>query len=34
VIIGTYDDGGYYFLFSQESERAGEVGLFLTETYG
>jgi hypothetical protein len=22
------------FLFSQESERAGEVGLFLTETYG
>ena len=34
VIIGTYDGGGYYFLFSQESERAGEVGLFLTETYG
>ncbi|MBB1282575.1 hypothetical protein [Pseudoalteromonas sp. SR41-1] len=34
MIIGTYDGGGYYFLFSQESERAGEVGLFLTETYG
>jgi len=34
VVIGTYDGGGYYFLFSQESERAGEVGLFLTETYG
>ena len=34
VVIGSYDGGGYYFLFSQESERAGEVGLFLTETYG
>jgi len=34
VIINQYDGGGYYFLFSQESERAGEVGLFLTETYG
>jgi len=34
VIINKYDGGGYYFLFSQESERAGEVGLFLTETYG
>ena len=29
VVIGTYDGGGYYFLFSQESERVGEVGLFL-----
>ena len=34
VVINKYDGGGYYFLFSQESERAGEVGLFLTETYG
>ena len=34
VVIGSYDGGGYYFLFSQESERAGEVGLFLTEAYG
>jgi len=34
IVIGTYDGGGYYFLFAQESERAGEVGLFLTETYG
>lgn len=34
VIINQYDGGGYYFLFSQESKRAGEVGLFLTETYG
>lgn len=34
LVINTYDGGGYYFLFSQESERAGEVGLFLTETYG
>lgn len=34
IVIGTYDGGGYYFLFSHESERAGEVGLFLTETYG
>ena len=34
LVIYTYDGGGYYFLFSQESERAGEVGLFLTETYG
>ncbi|MEL0635038.1 hypothetical protein V6237_20000, partial [Pseudoalteromonas carrageenovora] len=29
-----YDGGGYYFLFSDVSERAAEVGLFLTETYG
>lgn len=34
LVINTYDGGGYYFLFSQESERAGEVGLFLIETYG
>ena len=34
LVINTYDGGGYYFLFSKESERAGEVGLFLTETYG
>jgi len=34
VVISSYDGGGYYFLFSQESDRAGEVGLFLTETYG
>ncbi|MBB1403887.1 SMI1/KNR4 family protein [Pseudoalteromonas sp. SG45-1] len=34
VVINSYDGGGYYFLFSQESDRAGEVGLFLTETYG
>ncbi|MBH0055580.1 SMI1/KNR4 family protein [Pseudoalteromonas sp. SWXJZ94C] len=34
LVINSYDGGGYYFLFSQESERAGEVGLFLTETYG
>ncbi|MFK3863687.1 SMI1/KNR4 family protein [Pseudoalteromonas rhizosphaerae] len=34
VIINKYDGGGYYFLFSKESGRAGEVGLFLTETYG
>ncbi len=34
LVINSYDGGGYYFLFSEESERAGEVGLFLTETYG
>ena len=34
LVIGKWGGGGYYFLFSQESERAGEVGLFLTETYG
>ena len=34
LVIGKWAEGGYYFLFSQESERAGEVGLFLTETYG
>jgi len=34
LVIDVYDGGGYYFLFSQESKRAGEVGLFLTETYG
>jgi len=34
LIVNKYDGGGYYFLFSKESERAGEVGLFLTETFG
>ncbi|MEN3158553.1 SMI1/KNR4 family protein [Alkalimonas sp. NCh-2] len=34
VVIAKWDGGGYYFLFSKESERAGEVGLFLTETFG
>ncbi|MDO6764917.1 SMI1/KNR4 family protein [Agarivorans sp. 1_MG-2023] len=34
VVINRYAGGGYYFLFSKESERAGEVGLFLTETFG
>ena len=34
VVINSYDGGGYYFLFSKESKRAGEVGLFLTETFG
>ena len=34
VVINSYDGGGYYFLFSLESDRAGEVGLFLTETFG
>ncbi len=34
LVIGKWAGGGYYFLFSQESERAGEVGLFLTETFG
>ena len=34
LVIKSYSGGGYYFLFSEESERAGEVGLFLTETYG
>jgi len=34
LVINSYDGGGYYFLFSKESDRAGEVGLFLTETFG
>jgi len=34
VIVNKYDGGGYYFLFSKDSDRAGEVGLFLTETFG
>jgi len=34
IVIGSYDGGGYYFLFSKDSEREGEVGLFLTETFG
>lgn len=34
LVVNKYDGGGYYFLFSKESERAGEVGLFLTEVFG
>lgn len=34
LVVGKWAGGGYYFLFSQASKRAGEVGLFLTETYG
>lgn len=34
VVINRYSGGGYYFLFSKESSRSGEVGLFLTETWG
>ncbi|WP_163133848.1 SMI1/KNR4 family protein [Agarivorans sp. Alg241-V36] len=34
LVVNRYGGGGYYFLFSKESERAGEVGLFLTETFG
>ncbi|QFU06558.1 SMI1 / KNR4 family protein (plasmid) [Pseudoalteromonas sp. THAF3] len=34
LVIGKWSGGGYYFLFSEESQRSGEVGLFLTETYG
>ena len=33
LAINSYS-GGYYFLFSESSPRAGQVGLFLTETYG
>lgn len=34
LAINSYSGGGYYFLFSESSPRAGQVGLFLTETYG
>lgn len=32
-IFQEYPGGGYYMLFSQDSQRPGEVGLFLHEMY-
>jgi len=32
-IFQGYAGGGYFMLFSEDSRRAGEVGLFLHETY-
>lgn len=33
-VLENYGGGGYYFLFSSESERSGEVALFLDEQFG
>ena len=33
-VIESYGGGGYFFLFSKESERSGQVALFLDELYG
>lgn len=32
-VIDRYPGGGYYMLFSADSPRAGQVGLFLDETF-
>lgn len=34
LVLEEYGGGGYYFLFSEESGRRGQVALFLDETYG
>lgn len=34
VVVQRYGGGGYYFLFSADSPRAGEVVLLLDELYG
>ena len=33
-VLEHYGGGGYYFMFSNESGRAGQVVLFLDELYG
>jgi hypothetical protein len=33
-VIENYGGGGYYFLFSNESNRSGQVALFLDELFG
>ncbi|KZN34357.1 hypothetical protein N480_22400 [Pseudoalteromonas luteoviolacea S2607] len=33
-VLESYGGGGYYFLYSEESEKAGRVSLFLDELYG
>ena len=33
-VIEMYSGGGYYFLFSKDSSRAGEVALFVDELFG
>lgn len=33
-VLEHYSGGGYYFLFSKESERSGQVVLFLDELFG
>lgn len=32
-VIDSYPGGGYYMVFSADSSRAGQVGLFLDETF-
>ena len=32
-LVKNYDGGGDYMLFNKDSERAGQVGLFLDETF-
>lgn len=33
-VLENYGGGGYYFLFSSESERSGQVALYLDELFG
>ncbi|GLS25731.1 SMI1/KNR4 family protein [Marinibactrum halimedae] len=33
-VLESYGGGGYYFLYSDESERSGQVALFLDELFG
>lgn len=33
-VLENYAGGGYYFLFSRESERTGQVALYLDEQFG
>ncbi|WP_018693036.1 SMI1/KNR4 family protein [Algicola sagamiensis] len=34
VVVSPYDGGGYYLLYTEGTENAGKVGLFLTENWG
>lgn len=34
VIISRYGGGGYYFLYSEDCPRSGEVSLIIDETFG
>lgn len=33
-VLETYSGGGYYFLFSNDSARSGQVALFIDELFG
>lgn len=34
IVISKYEGGGYYFLYSKDCPRSGEVSLIIDETFG